>query len=115
MTSNQTQPHVAMRFAPSPSERSDFRRPSGEPPPLPRQINKSAIAWLFAFGLWVVVWLWAFFRSDAGIWINERELKLMARDGSGLGILRHEVGEAVDSHSCPGAPVSWRCCPSCWS
>ncbi len=35
------------------------------------------MAWLVAFGLWVVVWVWAFFNQDAGIWITERDLELM--------------------------------------
>lgn len=44
---------------------------------MPRQINKAAIGWLVGFGFWVVVWIWAFFSNDAGIWITERDLELM--------------------------------------
>lgn len=54
------------------------RRPSGEPPPLPRQINRAAIGWLVAFGFWVVVWVSAFFNTRTGIWVTERDLELMA-------------------------------------
>lgn len=54
------------------------RRPSGEPPPLPRQLNRVALGWLAAFGLWAVVWAWFFvFGGDTlGRWITELDLEL---------------------------------------
>ncbi len=53
------------------------RRPSGEPPPLPRELNKVAIAWLIGFVLWAVVWAWVFLSDSPAIWITERDLDLM--------------------------------------
>jgi tRNA A-37 threonylcarbamoyl transferase component Bud32/membrane-associated phospholipid phosphatase len=54
------------------------RRPSGEPPPLPRELNKAAIAWLVVFIGWAVVWGWVFLSDAPAIWITERDLELMA-------------------------------------
>jgi hypothetical protein len=53
------------------------RRPSGEPPPLPRELNKVAIFWLLGFVLWAVVWAWVFLADGPAIWITERDLELM--------------------------------------
>ncbi|MDH3753720.1 MAG: hypothetical protein OEU32_07590 [Acidimicrobiia bacterium] len=59
------------------SRHGRLRRPSGEPPPLPRQFNKVAIAWLAAFVGWAIVWAWVFLSDDPAIWITERDLELM--------------------------------------
>lgn len=53
------------------------RRPSGEPPPLPRQLNRAAIGWLIAFTFWAVLWIWIFLRDEPARWITERDLELM--------------------------------------
>lgn len=53
------------------------RRPSGEPPPLPRELNRSAIGWLVAFAFWAVIWVWVFLSDAPAIWITERDLELM--------------------------------------
>ena len=66
--------------APSTAHRSlgrRTRRPSGEPPPLPRELNKVAIGWLLAFVFWAAVWTWVFLTDNASIWITERDLELM--------------------------------------
>jgi tRNA A-37 threonylcarbamoyl transferase component Bud32 len=62
------------------------RRPSGEPPPLPRQLNRAAVGWLVAFGFWAVLWVWIFLSDDPAIWITMRDLELMAP------IVDHRVG-----------------------
>ena len=54
------------------------RRPSGEPPPLPRELNRAAIGWLIAFVFWAAIWVWVFLSDRAGIWITELDLRLMA-------------------------------------
>ena len=54
-----------------------IRRPSGEPPPLPRELNRSAVAWLSLFVFWAVTWGWVFFNDDAATWISERDYELM--------------------------------------
>lgn len=54
------------------------RRPSGEPPPLPKELNKVAVAWLLALAGWVGVWAWVFLSDAPAIWITERDLELMA-------------------------------------
>lgn len=61
-----------------PLEPGRQRRPSGEPPPLPRELNKAAIAWLVAFVGWAVVWAWVFLSDQPAVWITERDLELMA-------------------------------------
>ncbi|MGI9622481.1 MAG: RIO1 family regulatory kinase/ATPase [Acidimicrobiales bacterium] len=53
------------------------RRPSGEPPPLPKPLNKAAVVALVAFVGWAVIWLWVFWRDAPAIWITERDLELM--------------------------------------
>jgi tRNA A-37 threonylcarbamoyl transferase component Bud32 len=54
------------------------RRPSGEPPPLPRQLNRVAFGWLAAFAVWIVVWAWFFiFGGDSlATWITRRDLEV---------------------------------------
>ena len=54
-----------------------LRRPSGEPPPLPREFNKVEVAQIGALVGWAVVWLWVFLSDQGGIWITERDLELM--------------------------------------
>jgi tRNA A-37 threonylcarbamoyl transferase component Bud32 len=53
------------------------RRPSGEPPPLPRQLNKVAIAWLVGFFGWAAIWVWVLANDGPAVWITERDLELM--------------------------------------
>ena len=53
------------------------RRPSGEPPPLPRELNTSLFAWMLAFAAWVLVWGWVFFTPDLAVWITERDLDIV--------------------------------------
>ncbi len=53
------------------------RRPSGEPPPLPRELNKLAIASLVLFVFWAVIWVWVLRSDQPAIWITERDLELM--------------------------------------
>jgi tRNA A-37 threonylcarbamoyl transferase component Bud32 len=53
------------------------RRPSGEPPPLPRELNRVAIGWLILFLFWAVVWSWIFLSDAPAKWITERDLELM--------------------------------------
>lgn len=59
---------------PSPSR---MRRPSGEPPPLPHELNKVAVGWLVAFGFWASTWAWVFLSDQPAIWITERDLQMM--------------------------------------
>jgi tRNA A-37 threonylcarbamoyl transferase component Bud32 len=54
------------------------RRPSGEPPPLPRQIGQGTIAWWTAGAAWAAIWVWVFLSDRPGAWITERDLELMA-------------------------------------
>lgn len=53
------------------------RRPSGEPPPLPKELNRVAVGWLVAFCFWAVIWAWIFFSDEPARWITERDLSLM--------------------------------------
>jgi tRNA A-37 threonylcarbamoyl transferase component Bud32/membrane-associated phospholipid phosphatase len=53
------------------------RRPSGEPPPLPREINRAAYAWLAAFGFFVVIWLSIFLSDGPARVITEWDLAVM--------------------------------------
>jgi len=53
------------------------RRPSGEPPPLPHEINKAATAWLIAFLFWVGIWLWIFLSDRPAVWITRWDLRVM--------------------------------------
>ncbi len=54
------------------------RRPSGEPPPLPRELNRVAIAWMVALVSFSIIWIWIFLSDEPAIWITERDLELMA-------------------------------------
>ncbi|MCH7789663.1 MAG: hypothetical protein IH940_09495 [Acidobacteria bacterium] len=54
------------------------RRPSGEPPPLPKHLNKTAVAALVAFVGWALIWAWVFLYDAPAIWITELDLDLMA-------------------------------------
>lgn len=60
-----------------PPGRTRSRRPSGEPPPLPKEFNRVAIGWSIIFGLWTVIWLWVFLSDAPAIWITERDLEMM--------------------------------------
>ena len=62
------------------------RRPSGEPPPLPRELNRVATGWLIAFGFWAALWVWVFLSEEPAIWITRRDLDLMAP------IVDHRIG-----------------------
>jgi tRNA A-37 threonylcarbamoyl transferase component Bud32 len=62
---------------PEPAGRTRLRRPSGEPPPLPRELNRVAIGWLVGFAFWAAIWLWIFLSDAPAIWITERDLELM--------------------------------------
>ncbi|MDH4278812.1 MAG: hypothetical protein OEW83_12110 [Acidimicrobiia bacterium] len=53
------------------------RRPSGEPPPLPRPIDAAMIGWLAGFGCFAVLWVWVFLSDDPARWITLRDLELM--------------------------------------
>ncbi|MDH3755951.1 MAG: hypothetical protein OEU32_18970, partial [Acidimicrobiia bacterium] len=54
------------------------RRPSGEAPPLPRELNRVAIAWVVAFVGWALLWAWVFLSDQPAIWVTERDLEMMA-------------------------------------
>lgn len=54
------------------------RRPSGEPPPLPHELNRVAVGWMLAFCFWALLWLWIFLSDDPAIWITEWDLRVMA-------------------------------------
>jgi tRNA A-37 threonylcarbamoyl transferase component Bud32 len=54
------------------------RRPSGEPPALPRAYDTAAIAWVAAFCGWAAIWGWIFLSDRPAIWITERDLELMS-------------------------------------
>ena len=54
-----------------------LRRPSGEPPPLPRELNRTVVAWLAGFALCCVMWVWAFHSGPTAVWITRRDLELM--------------------------------------
>lgn len=53
------------------------RRPSGEPPPLPREFNRVALAWFFALVVFSALWLWVFLSDQPAIWITRIDLALM--------------------------------------
>ncbi len=53
------------------------RRPSGEPPPLPRVYNVAAITWLVVLMGWAVLWGWLFLSDEPAIWLTKRDLELM--------------------------------------
>ena len=53
------------------------RRPSGEPPPLPRELNHAAYAWLVAFAFWAAIWLSIFLSDSPARVITEWDLAVM--------------------------------------
>lgn len=53
------------------------RRPSGEPPPLPHELDRVAVGWLVTFLGWVALWGWVFLSDDPKVWITEFDLELM--------------------------------------
>ena len=53
------------------------RRPSGEPPPLPREYNGAAIVWLCLLAGWAVIWGWVFLSDAPAIWVTKRDLEWM--------------------------------------
>lgn len=61
----------------SDDQRHRRRRPSGEPPPLPRPLNRAAIGWLGALLLFSILWTWVFLSAEPAIWITKRDLELM--------------------------------------
>ncbi len=67
-----------MTVAPMAEHGRRRRRPSGEPPPLPRELNRAAVGWLIAFGFWAVIWVWVFLSDAPAIWITRRDLDVMA-------------------------------------
>jgi tRNA A-37 threonylcarbamoyl transferase component Bud32/membrane-associated phospholipid phosphatase len=53
------------------------RRPSGEPPPLPRQLNASGKWWLVLFGAMAVAWTVAFFIGRFATWVSVAEHRVL--------------------------------------
>ncbi len=53
------------------------RRPSGEPPPLPRPLNRAGIGWLGALVFFSALWIWIFLSDEPAIWITKRDLEIM--------------------------------------
>jgi tRNA A-37 threonylcarbamoyl transferase component Bud32 len=53
------------------------RRPSGEPPPLPHELNRAAYAWLVAFVFFSALWVWIFLSDRPAIEITEWDLAVM--------------------------------------
>jgi tRNA A-37 threonylcarbamoyl transferase component Bud32/membrane-associated phospholipid phosphatase len=60
------------------SGRHRRRRPSGEPPPLPHELNRAAYAWLVAFAFWAAIWVSVFLKDGPAIVITEWDLAVMA-------------------------------------
>ncbi len=54
-----------------------LRRPSGEPPPIPKELNRVAIAWLIGFAFWAAIWTWVMLADAPAIWITERDLDVV--------------------------------------
>lgn len=54
-----------------------LRRPSGEPPPIPKELNHVAIGWLALFAFWAVIWSWVMLADEPAIWITELDLDAM--------------------------------------
>lgn len=52
------------------------RRPSGEPPPLPHEINRAAVAWLVGVLFWALIWLWVFLSDRPAVWITRWDLRV---------------------------------------
>jgi tRNA A-37 threonylcarbamoyl transferase component Bud32/membrane-associated phospholipid phosphatase len=53
------------------------RRPSGSPPPLPRNIRASGKFWLIAALLVTLCWLVLFTVKDSGVWMAHRDFTLL--------------------------------------
>jgi tRNA A-37 threonylcarbamoyl transferase component Bud32/membrane-associated phospholipid phosphatase len=53
------------------------RRPSGEPPPLPRNFNRAAYLWAAAFAFWAAIWLSVFLSDSPARVITEWDLAIM--------------------------------------
>jgi tRNA A-37 threonylcarbamoyl transferase component Bud32/membrane-associated phospholipid phosphatase len=53
------------------------RRPSGEPPPIPHELNRAAVAAVVAFCFFALIWLWVFLSDQPAIWITRFDLRLM--------------------------------------
>lgn len=71
-------PAAVVTSPPSASRpRAQRRRPSGEPPPLPKEMNWIAIGFLIEFGVWAAVWTWIFLSDTPARWITEQDLGLM--------------------------------------
>jgi len=54
-----------------------LRRPSGEPPPIPKELDRVAIAWLIGFAFWAAIWAWVMLADAPAIWITERDLDVV--------------------------------------
>jgi len=53
------------------------RRPSGEPPPIPHELNRAAVTAVVAFCAFALIWLWVFLSDQPAIWITRFDLRLM--------------------------------------
>ena len=53
------------------------RRPSGSPPPLPRNIRASGKFWLIAASLVALCWMVLFTVKDSGVWMAHRDFTLL--------------------------------------
>lgn len=71
----ETQSGTADRAVAAPVTR---RRPSGEPPPLPREIGSGTWIWVGAFALAVLAWVLFAYTDRFRIWVDERDLDLLA-------------------------------------
>jgi tRNA A-37 threonylcarbamoyl transferase component Bud32/membrane-associated phospholipid phosphatase len=53
------------------------RRPSGAPPPLPRNIRASGKFWLIAASIVAVIWMVLVIDEDSGVWMSHRDFTLL--------------------------------------
>ena len=53
------------------------RRPSGAPPPLPRNIRASGKFWLIAASIVALIWMVLFTVEDSGIWMSHRDFAFL--------------------------------------
>ena len=53
------------------------RRPSGTPPPLPRNIRASGRLWLIAASVVALLWMILFTVEDSGVWMSHRDFALL--------------------------------------
>lgn len=53
------------------------RRPTGTPPPLPRNIRASGRLWLIAASMVALLWLILFTVEDSGVWMAHRDFALL--------------------------------------